>query len=108
MSTPCSGVILYRMSLTGVSLQYAEKLYGIDSADDKPHGTDEGEADIEAEIQQELSELKKPKEKPLFANVRMDIQCGMYAILDDYLRRSAVKLITQKKPQSSSSRPARP
>jgi len=48
--------------------------------DDKKTANEDGENDIEAEIQQELNDLHKPKEKPLFANVRMDIQCGMKSV----------------------------
>jgi tRNA acetyltransferase TAN1 len=37
-------------------------------------GTEE-EADIEAEINKEIADIRKPVNKPLFTSVRLDTQC---------------------------------
>jgi tRNA acetyltransferase TAN1 len=59
-------------------LQYAEKVYGPEqtngAAADEGSGTEE-EADIEAEINKEIADIRKPANKPLFTSVRLDTQC---------------------------------
>lgn len=47
----------------------------------KPSGAeaDEPEIDIENEIQDEVRSMRKPQGKPLFTNVRIDVQCGKVA-----------------------------
>lgn len=36
----------------------------------------DGEINIEAEIQQELQDIRKPQAKPLFWSIKLDVQCG--------------------------------
>lgn len=56
--------------------QYATKLYGEQAvngtADDED--SDAG-GDIEAEINKELADIRKPTVKPLFTSVKLDTQC---------------------------------
>jgi len=42
------------------------------AADD---GSNEDDADIEAEIKKELADIRKPSTKPLFTSVKLDTQC---------------------------------
>lgn len=57
--------------------KYAEKLYGDEIGGSKAV-RDEDEIDIEAEINAEVQSMQKPTEKPLFTNVKVDVQCGMH------------------------------
>ncbi len=61
-----------------IDRKYATKLYG----DQAANGTDGGEeedsdvvGDIEAEINKELSDIRKPAVKPIFTSVKLDTQC---------------------------------
>lgn len=66
-----------RFDLT--ELKHATKMYG----DQETNGakTDDAsgseEADIEAEINKELADIRKPVSKPLFTNAKLDTQCCM-------------------------------
>jgi tRNA acetyltransferase TAN1 len=56
--------------------KYATKLYG----EQITNGTTEGEdsdagGDIEAEINKELADIRKPTVQPLFQSVKLDTQC---------------------------------
>jgi hypothetical protein len=60
-----------------VKYQYAQLLYGDELAAEA--GSDDegdGEINIEAEIQQELADIRKPQAKPLFWSIKLDVQCG--------------------------------
>ena len=60
-----------------VRFQYAQLLYGDQLAAEA--GSDDegdGEINIEAEIQQELADIRKPQAKPLFWSIKLDVQCG--------------------------------
>jgi hypothetical protein len=60
-----------------VRYQYAQLLYGDELAAEA--GSDDegdGEINIEAEIQQELADIRKPQAKPLFWSIKLDVQCG--------------------------------
>jgi tRNA acetyltransferase TAN1 len=49
------------------------------AAEARAAGSDDegdGEINIEADIQQELADIRKPQEKPLFWSIRLDVQCG--------------------------------
>jgi tRNA acetyltransferase TAN1 len=52
-------------------------MYGAELANG--HAADDGsggeEEDIEAEINKELADIRKPTTKPLFTSVRLDTQC---------------------------------
>lgn len=43
--------------------------------------TPEAEVDIEAEINQELADIRKPAGRPLFTSVKLDTQCCMSTCL---------------------------
>ena len=62
--------------------QYAQLLYGDElTAEAGAAGSDDegdGEINIEAEIQQELQDIRKPQDKPLFWSIKLDVQCGQY------------------------------
>lgn len=61
-------------------LQYAQLLYKDELAAEAGAGASDdegdGEINIEAEIQQELADIRKPQSKPLFWSIRLDVQCG--------------------------------
>ncbi|CAD0085247.1 unnamed protein product [Aureobasidium mustum] len=38
----------------------------------------DGEINIEAEIQQELADIRKPQDKPLFWSIKLDVQCVIF------------------------------
>ncbi|KAJ4365867.1 hypothetical protein N0V83_008489 [Neocucurbitaria cava] len=58
--------------------EYATKLYGAANgiADDNDSDSDGG--DIEAEINKELADIRKPTTKPLFASIKLDTQCLIF------------------------------
>jgi hypothetical protein len=65
-----------------VKYQYAQLLYGDQLAAEA--GSDDegdGEINIEAEIQQELADIRKPQAKPLFWSIKLDVQCGELSYL---------------------------
>jgi tRNA acetyltransferase TAN1 len=54
-------------------LQYATKLYGPQTAEGAIENEDSDDGgDIEAEIQKELADIRKPTVKPLFTSVKLD------------------------------------
>lgn len=57
-------------------LKYATKLYGEQAANGTA-GDEDSDAggDIEAEINKELADIRKPTVKPLFTSVKLDTQC---------------------------------
>ncbi|KAI4841860.1 hypothetical protein E4T45_09320 [Aureobasidium sp. EXF-8846] len=62
-----------------VKYQYAQLLYGDELAAEA--GSDDegdGEINIEAEIQQELADIRKPQAKPLFWSIKLDVQCVIF------------------------------
>jgi hypothetical protein len=63
-----------------IESQYAQLLYGDElAAEAGAAGSDDegdGEINIEAEIQQELQDIRKPQAKPLFWSIKLDVQCG--------------------------------
>ena len=61
--------------------QYAQLLYGDELAAEAGAGAGsddegDGEINIEAEIQQELQDIRKTQAKPLFWSIKLDVQCG--------------------------------
>ena len=60
--------------------QYSEKLFDLKpdakSGKDAPENTAEHD-DLDAEIEKELSSLRKPETQPLFSSIRLDTQCRM-------------------------------
>jgi tRNA acetyltransferase TAN1 len=61
-------------------LKHATKIYGPEKTIGvKADGASsaEEEDDIEAEINKELADIRKPVNKPLFTSVRLDTQCCM-------------------------------
>ena len=56
--------------------QYATKLYGEQAANGTVEDVDsDAGGDIEAEINKELADIRKPTVKPLFQSVKLDTQC---------------------------------
>lgn len=71
------------VSLSRLNLidKYAQLLYGDELAAEAAAGASDdddgdGEINIEAEIQQELADIRKPQSKPLFWSIKLDVQCG--------------------------------
>ncbi|KAF1929116.1 uncharacterized protein M421DRAFT_420339 [Didymella exigua CBS 183.55] len=61
------------------SLKYATKLYGEQTANGTADEEDsDAGGDIEAEINKELAEIRKPTVKPLFTSVKLDTQCLVF------------------------------
>ncbi|KAF2500532.1 hypothetical protein BU16DRAFT_249760 [Lophium mytilinum] len=60
--------------------EYATKLYGAshDAAAAESGDAEDGEADIEAEIQQELEAIRKPTEEPLFTQIKIETECLVF------------------------------
>ncbi|KEQ69220.1 hypothetical protein M436DRAFT_56361, partial [Aureobasidium namibiae CBS 147.97] len=62
--------------------EYAQLLYGDElAAEAGAAGSDDegdGEINIEAEIQQELQDIRKPQAKPLFWSIKLDVQCVIF------------------------------
>ncbi|KAJ4344994.1 hypothetical protein N0V95_006031 [Ascochyta clinopodiicola] len=55
---------------------YATKLYGEEAVDGATEDNDsDAGGDIEAEINKELADIRKPVVKPLFTSVKLDTQC---------------------------------
>jgi len=46
---------------------------------------DELAIDIEAEIAAEVKDMRKPTTDPLFTNVKVEVQCGMFASASTFL-----------------------
>lgn len=58
--------------------KYATKLYGEQAANgtnDADEDDSDAGGDIEAEINKELADIRKPAVKPLFTSVKLDTQC---------------------------------
>lgn len=57
--------------------EYATKIYGDQAANGSAEDEDDSDAggDIEAEINKELADIRKPAVKPLFMSVKLDTQC---------------------------------
>lgn len=88
----CSINIFIDWALT--YLQYATKLYGEQAV----NGTVEDEdsdagGDIEAEINKELADIRKPIVKPLFTSVKLDTQCCKRATQSMTTRRIRLTLV---------------
>lgn len=67
------------MNDANIDFKYAQLLYGDELAAEAGVGSDDegdGEINIEAEIQQELQDIRKPQAKPLFWSIKLDVQCG--------------------------------
>jgi len=61
-----------------IESQYAKKLYQTDQAElpvAECSPTTEDEVDIEAEIKQELADIRQPTKTSLFTSVKLDTQC---------------------------------
>jgi tRNA acetyltransferase TAN1 len=59
-----------------IGSQYATKLYGEQIANGTVEDDDsDAGGDIEAEINKELADIRKPTVKPLFQSVKLDTQC---------------------------------
>ncbi|KAF2813961.1 uncharacterized protein BDZ99DRAFT_380305 [Mytilinidion resinicola] len=56
--------------------EYAAKLY--EAAAAESGDAEDGEADIEAEIQQELEAIRKPSAEPLFTQIRIETECLVF------------------------------
>lgn len=67
--------------MTRLNYQYAERLYEDAVSDaqavDEDDEEEAGDIDVESEINDEVQGMRKPQGKPLFTNVRVDVQCGM-------------------------------
>ncbi|KAH7401411.1 hypothetical protein BKA66DRAFT_103017 [Pyrenochaeta sp. MPI-SDFR-AT-0127] len=57
--------------------EYATKLYGTSNGESVDDDDSDG-GDIEAEINKELAEIRKPATKPLFTSVKLDTQCLIF------------------------------
>ncbi|KZM24988.1 uncharacterized protein EKO05_0009485 [Ascochyta rabiei] len=58
---------------------YATKLYGEEAVSGATEDTDsDAGGDIEAEINKELADIRKPVVKPLFTSVKLDTQCLVF------------------------------
>ncbi|OCK84413.1 hypothetical protein K432DRAFT_289061 [Lepidopterella palustris CBS 459.81] len=68
------------LELRGTFEEYAKKLYGIshEDAGSQKGDAEKDEADIEAEIQKELQDIRKPAVKAHFTNIRLDTQCLVF------------------------------
>lgn len=58
--------------------KYATKLYGEQAVNGTPDADEDDSdigGDIEAEINKELADIRKPAVKPLFTSVKLDTQC---------------------------------
>lgn len=75
-------VQLVALFTTELNDQYAENLYEDATTDAQAVGDEDeeeaGDIDIESEINDEVQGMRKPQGKPLFTNVRVDVQCGTY------------------------------
>ncbi|KAI5277154.1 Nop-domain-containing protein [Aureobasidium subglaciale] len=62
--------------------EYAQLLYSDElAAEAGAAGSDDegdGEINIEADIQQELADIRKPQTKPLFWSIKLDVQCVIF------------------------------
>ncbi|EOA89683.1 hypothetical protein ACJQWK_02602 [Exserohilum turcicum] len=59
--------------------EYATQLYGTTESSGAAADTDsDSEGDIEAEINKELADIRKPATKPLFTSVKLDTQCLVF------------------------------
>ncbi|CAO2656406.1 Nn.00g052090.m01.CDS01 [Neocucurbitaria sp. VM-36] len=58
--------------------EYASKFYGTTNGTADDNDSDSEGGDIEAEINKELADIRKPTAKPLFTSVKLDTQCLIF------------------------------
>ncbi|OAL46192.1 hypothetical protein IQ07DRAFT_590946 [Pyrenochaeta sp. DS3sAY3a] len=60
--------------------EYATKLYGATNGSTEADGSDSDSdgGDIEAEINKEIANIRKPSTKPLFTSIKLDTQCLVF------------------------------
>ncbi|MCJ1411685.1 hypothetical protein MMC19_005777 [Ptychographa xylographoides] len=58
--------------------EYSEKIYGLGLNGETEETGDDGNADIEADIRDEIDGLKSPSSEPLFQPVRIDVRCVVF------------------------------
>jgi len=54
-------------------LKYAQRLFGTTETSGEEEPKD---GDVEAEIEEELKEIRNPKSEPLFTSIKLDTPCG--------------------------------
>ena len=60
-------------SFADQSSQYAQRLFGTTETSGEEEPKD---GDVEAEIEEELKEIRNPKSEPLFTSIKLDTPCG--------------------------------